>query len=95
MYPPARKCQYSLEPECGRLCSHDQSTHLMTRLALIESSIMEKLEAETVMGLRELMEVLPWEPCAVTMAVGSLVRQQVIHCAEYGEYVFLEYCKPQ
>jgi len=84
-------CKQGIEPECGRLCSHDNSTHLMTRLALVEGSILERLESEKIMGLRELMEELEWEPCVLTMAIGSLVRQGVIQCAEYGEDVFIEY----
>ncbi len=83
-------CKQGLDSECGRLCSHDNNTHLMTRLALIEGSILEHLEKEGIMALRELMEQLEWEPCAVTMAVGSLVRQGFIQCAEYGEDVFVE-----
>lgn len=85
------KCKHGLEPECGRLCSHDNMTHLMTRLALIEGSILERLEKDKYLAIRELMEELGWEPCAVSMAVGSLVRQGLIHCDEYGEDVFLEF----
>ena len=84
-------CKHGLEPECGRLCSHDNITHLMTRLALIEGSILERLEKEKVMAIRELMEGLEWEPCAVSMAVGSLMRQGTIQCTEYGKDVFLEF----
>ncbi len=87
-------CKHGLEPECGRLCSHDNVTHLMTRLAQIEGSILERLENEKVMAIRELMEDLEWEPCAVTMAVGSLMRQGMIQCAEYSKDVFLEYLEP-
>ncbi len=89
--PP--KCKHGLEPECGRLCSHDNRTHLMTRLALIEGRILEELEEEKIMALRELMERLEWEPCSVTMGVGSLIRQGLIKTAEYGEDVFLEFSK--
>ena len=84
-------CKHGLEPECGRLCSHDNMTHLMTRLAFVEGSILERLEKEKYMAIRELMEELEWEPCAVTMAVGSLMRQGMIQCTEYGEDVFLEF----
>ena len=84
-------CKRGLEPECGRLCSYDNMTHLMTRLAIIEGSILGRLEKERYMAIRELMEELEWEPCAVTMAVGSLVRQGMIQCTEYGKDVFLEF----
>lgn len=87
--PP--NCKHGLGSECGRLCSQDNITHLMTRLALIEGSILERLEKEKYMAIRELMEELEWEPCAVTMAVGSLVRQGMIQCAEYDKDVFLEF----
>ena len=84
-------CKHGLEPECGRLCSHDNITYLITRLELIEGSILERLEKEKYMAIRELMEALEWEPCVVTMAVGSLMRQGMIRCSEYGKDVFLEF----
>ncbi len=86
-------CKGGMEPNCGRLCSHDNLTHLMTRLALVEGSILERLESEKILALRELMDHIEWEPCAVTMAVGSLVRQGMIQCREYGRNVFLEFCE--
>ncbi len=83
-------CKNDLDSDCGRLCSHDNLTHLMTRLAMIEGTILERLEQRKVMALRKLMEELEWEPCAITMAVGSLVRQGMIRCGENGQEVFLE-----
>ena len=83
-------CKSSTASDCGRLCSHDQLTHLMTRLALVEGSILEHLEREKIVALQELMGKLEWEPCAVMMAVGSLVRQGTIQCREYDRDVFLE-----
>jgi hypothetical protein len=87
-------CKNDVDSGCGRLCSHDDMTHLMTRLALIEGSILERLEKEKVIALRELMEVLEWEPCGISMAVGSLVRQGIIQCTEFGKNVFVECCEP-
>ncbi len=86
-------CKGSLESHCGRLCSHDNIMHLMMRLALVEGNILEQLENEKVIMLRELMENLEWEPCAIAMAVGSLVRQGVIQCNESGRDVFIEFCE--
>lgn len=78
-----------LRPECGKLCGHDNLTHLMTRLAIIEGTILERIEQKHIVALRELLENLEWEPCAVTMAVGSLLRQGLIRSLERGEDVFL------
>ncbi len=90
-----KKCgKHGLEPECGRLCSQDGFAHLMTRLTFIEGEILEKLDEDTIVALRELMEKLEWEPCAVTMAVGSLVRQGLVKCDEYGKDVFIERIQP-
>ena len=86
-------CKGGLEPNCGRLCSHDNITYLTTRLGLVEGEILERLENEKIIILRELMEQLGWESCAVSMAVGSLVRQGMIQCREYGRNVFLEFCE--
>lgn len=83
-------CKHGLEPRCGRLCSHDNITHLITRLALIEGSILERLERERIMALQELMEELEWEPCAIAMAVGSLVRQGIIRTKEQDQDIFIE-----
>lgn len=84
-------CKKNIRHECGRLCSQDKITHLMTRLALIEGSIIEKLEDEKAMTLRELMKDVEWEPCAVSMAIGSLIRQGMVRCREYDKHVLLEY----
>ena len=83
-------CKHDLEPICGRLCSHDNITHLVTRLALIEGSILERLERERIVALRELMEELKWEPCAIAMAAGSLIRQGIIRSREQGQDIFIE-----
>lgn len=83
-------CKNELDPDCGRLCSHDNLTHLMTRIAIVEGTVLERLEDRKTMSLRKLMEELPWEPCAITMAVGSLARQGMIRCGEDGIEVFLE-----
>jgi hypothetical protein len=62
----------------------------MTRLAMVEGYILERFEDRKIIALRELMENLEWEPCAVSMAVGSLMRQGMIQCSEYEYDVFLE-----
>lgn len=63
--------------------------HLLTRLEIIEGQILEHLEKKEITPLRELMDELNWQPCAISMAVGSLVRQGVVKCAEYGKEVFI------
>ena len=83
-------CKHDLEPICGRLCNHDNITHLITRLALIEGSILERLESEKIIAIRELMEEFEWEPCAIAMAIGSLVRQGIIQSREQGQDIFIE-----
>ena len=83
-------CKDGLEPYCGRLCSHDNITHLMTRIALVEGNVLERLENEKIIILRELIKDLDWEPCAISMAVGSLMRQGMIECTEYNQDVFIE-----
>lgn len=82
--------KHGLDPICGRLCSYDNLTNLITRLALIEGSILERLEMDRVVELRELMEELEWEPCTIAMAVGSLVRQGMIKSTERGQSIFIE-----
>ncbi len=75
---------------CGKLCARDNVTYLVTRLALIEGSILDRLENRKAVCLSELMENLEWEPCAVAMAVGSLIRQGFVKSVEHGLDVFLE-----
>ena len=85
-------CKEGPDTNCGRLCSHDKLTHLMTRLALVEGSILERLEGVRMISLHELMELKEWEPCAIAMAVGSLVRQGMIRSIERDQEVFLVVC---
>ena len=62
----------------------------MTRIALVEGNVLERLENEKIIILRELIKDLDWEPCAISMAVGSLMRQGMIECTEYNQDVFIE-----
>lgn len=79
-----------LPPLCGRSCSQEHLTYLVTRLGLVEGNIIESLENHGGLTLRGLMEILEWEPCAVAMATGSLIRQGIIRSVEVGGEVFLE-----
>ena len=83
----------NLPCRCGRLCSPDHLTHLVTRLGLIEGDILEQLERDKVINLRELMDLMKWEPCEIAMAAGSLIRQGMVRGAEHGHEVFLELCE--
>lgn len=74
---------------CGRFCSQDQVTHLMTRLGIVEGEILQALETNGDLTLHRLMEILEWQPCEIAMAVGSLLRQGLIRSVEMGEEVFL------
>ncbi len=85
-------CKENVDFSCGRLCAKDDLTHIMTRLALIEGHVLERLEHAQIMTLHELIETLECEPCAIAMAVGSLVRQGTIRSWEEGRDVFLEHC---
>ena len=85
------RCKHDLEPICGRLCNHDNITHLITRLALIEGNVLERLERERIVALRELMEELEWEPCAIAMAIGSLVRKASFEVESKGKIFLLKH----
>ena len=78
-----------LRDHCGRLCSKDKFTHLVTRLALVEGEILEQFDDKGEISVHNLMEALPWEPCTVAMAIGSLMRQGMIRGIEKGENVIL------
>ena len=81
--------QEVLYSHCGRLCSKDKVTYLVTRLALVEGEILERLENSNEVTVHQLMEAVAWEPCAVAMAIGSLMRQGMIRGVEDGENVIL------
>lgn len=83
----------NLPGRCGRLCSSDHLTHLVTRLGLIEGDILELLECDRIINLRELMDLIKWESCAIAMAVGSLIRQGMVRGIEHGPEIFLELCE--
>ncbi len=86
------KCKGSknvLHSHCGKLCSKDKVTYLVTRLALVEGEILERVENSNEVTVHQLMEAIEWEPCAVAMAIGSLMRQGVIRGVEDGENVIL------
>lgn len=84
-----RRASEGLHPLCGRSCSQEQWTYLVTRLGLVEGHILEILENGDL-TLRQLMERLEWEPCAIAMATGSLIRQGFIRSFENGGEVFLQ-----
>lgn len=75
---------------CGRLCSQGKVVFLMTKLGLIEGDILETLDKRGLTSLHLLMEILAWEPCAIAMAVGVLIRQNLVQSFEAGEEVFLK-----
>ena len=75
---------------CGKLRGHNQLVALMTKLGVLEGIILEKLDEARIVTLQELMETLQYNPCVITMAVGSLIRQGVIRGREHGQDVFLE-----
>lgn len=75
---------------CGKLREHCQFVSLMTKLGLLEGVILEKIEESKMVTLQELMVALHGNPCIITMAVGSLIRQGVIRSSEHGQDVFLE-----
>lgn len=79
----------ALHSHCGRLCSKDKVTYLVTRLELVEGEILERIENSKEVTVHTLMEAVEWEPCAVAMAIGSLIRQGVILGVEDGENVIL------
>ena len=86
-------CKEDIDFGCGRLCGHGNLAHVITRIGLIEGTILERLEQARIATLHELMETLESEPCAIAMAAGSLVRQGMIRSWERGQDVFLEYCE--
>ncbi len=90
---PLSSFDENLPMRCGRLCSQDHLTHLVTRLGLIEGDILEQFELDKIINLRELMDIMKWEPCAIAMAVGSLIRQGMVSGTEHGHEVFLELCE--
>lgn len=79
-----------LDHGCGRQCSDGGFAHIFTRLEVLEGNVLERLEKAQISTLHELMETLNTEPCAVAMAVGSLVRQGLVRSWERGKDVFVE-----
>ena len=75
---------------CGKLRGHDQLVTLVTKLGVLEGIILEKLEEREIITLQELMETLQYNPCVITMAVGSLIREGVLRSREHGQDIFLE-----
>lgn len=82
-------CNDELHLKCGRSCG-EEPTSLMTRLAIIEGSILEQIEKNVYVTVHQLMEELEWGPCAIAMSVGSLVRQGILRSFENKQEVYLE-----
>ncbi len=81
-----------LHPLCGRLCSQEDLTNLVTRMGLIEGDVLGALD-KGELSLRDLMKTLRWEACAVAMATGSLLKQGLIRSVENGGEVYLGLAK--
>jgi DNA-binding MarR family transcriptional regulator len=62
----------------------------MTRLGLIEGDILNYLEDSPHESLHQLIHELKWEPCVISMAAGSLIRQGLIRTVRVGRDVMLE-----
>jgi len=77
-------------PECGRLCGTDQVTHIMTRLGIAEGDILDYVVAHPSISLNQLIRSLDWQPCLITMGVGLLIREGLVHATEHGNDVLIK-----
>jgi len=77
-------------PECGRLCGADQTTHLMTRLGVVEGDVLDYVCKHPSISLKQLIRGLDWQPCIITMGVGSLIREGLVEVAEQGNDVLIK-----